>query len=165
MGTGFLRESHITATGILLRLYLAIYLPQVCYMNDGCRKYKNSREYLRTTDPSFLRSFIEKLTQGTTFRFVTFEQDDFRAEAVTFLFYELPPERILMQIKHASDTSRAVREIIRLNTRIEWDAVHFHFKPENKMDNYFTIEIVFLKSSMVVNGEGLLALNGNQYTG
>lgn len=128
-------------------------------MNDGCRKYKTSRENLRTTDPSMLRSFVEKLISGTTFRFVTFEQDDYRDASVTFLFYKKAPESVLMEVQSISDISGAVREIIRLNTRIDWDAVHFHFKPEKTPNNYCTIEIVFLRFSMVVNMEGVLIAN------
>ena len=96
-------------------------------MHIHCRKYKASCKSIHETEPSFLRSFFDKLMPDTRFRFITFEKDDYRKSCLTFLFCSEIPEKVMVNVDYPVDVAPAIREIVRLNTRIQWDRVQFFY--------------------------------------
>jgi len=131
-------------------------------MNETCIKYKASRKSLKETEPSFLRSLFDKLVPGGNFRFITFEQDDYRQACLTFLFSVTIPTQVMIMVSCRLDIKPAIREVIRLNSAIAWNKVCISYPAaENGADGPVSISLLIRGPSLEIDNSGRLIVHPN----
>ena len=88
-----------------------------------CRKYKTSRRSIHETEPAFLLFLFGKLMPEAKFRFITFDRDNYTKSCLTFLLFNVVPEKVSVSIENNYNIIPAMREIARMNSHIDWNAV------------------------------------------
>ena len=93
----------------------------IIYMINECQKFKTSRNYLLEIDSAYLDAFFRRLVPDEAFRFITFQQTDFRLDNLTFILYSYVPESVYVTVERATDFEAAFEELAMLNPGVYWE--------------------------------------------
>ena len=126
-------------------------------MVNECQKFKTSRTGLYEIKPGCLNAFFRRIAPDEQFRFITFQDNDYRLGNLTILLFNYVPDSVFVTVETPLDIEDALDELATFNAGVCWD-----YGTLNLFDSVYrdhcciTVELRLTSVPMRVGGNGLL---------
>jgi len=126
-------------------------------MVNECQKFKTSRTGLYEFKPGCLNTFFRRIAPDEQFRFITFQDNDYRLGNLTILLFNYVPDTVFVTVETPLDIEDALDELATFNTGVCWDYGTLNYFDSVYKDRCcITVELRLTSVPMRVGGNGLL---------
>ena len=126
-------------------------------MVNECQKFKTSRTGLHDITPGCLDAFFRRIAPDEQFRFITFQDNDYRMGNLTILLFNYIPESVFVTVETPFDIEDALDELAAINPGVCWDDGTLNYFDTVYMDPCcITIELKLTSVPMRIGSNGVL---------